>query len=184
MSVKIRLARHGAKKAPFYRVVVADSRARRDGRFLEMVGRYNPRTTPSTVELSLDRIDYWLGAGAQPTDAVVSLIAIARGEKTVPEAKGKVSKKAVAAAKAAEEAAAKAAQDAAKAAEEAAAAEKAAAEAPAEEAPAEEPVAEDAPVEDAPVEEAPAEEAPAEEPVAEEAPAEEPAADEPAEAEE
>lgn len=160
MATKIRLARHGAKKAPFYRVVVADSRARRDGRFLEMVGRYNPRTNPSTVELNLERIDYWLETGAQPTEAVVSLIAIARGEKVMPEAKGKLSKKAVARAKAEAEAAVKAAEEAAaakkaaeeaavKAAEEAAAAEAEAAAAPAEEAASEEPAAEEAPAEDA-----------------------------------
>lgn len=149
MAVKIRLARYGAKKAPFYRVVVADGRARRDGRFIEIVGRYNPLTNPSTVEVDLEKIDAWIAKGAQPTEAVDKLIAIARGDKAAPAAEAKVSKKA--AAKAAEEAAAavKAAEDAAKAAEEAAAAEKAAAEAPAEEAPAEE-AAEEAPVEEAP----------------------------------
>ncbi len=159
MSVKIRLARHGAKKAPFYRVVVADERSRRDGRFLEIVGRYNPRTEPSFVELDLEKVDAWLGKGAQPTEAAAKVIAIARGEKTAPVAGSKVSKKA--AAKAAEEAAA-----AEKAAEEAAAAKAAAAEAPAEE-----PAAEEAPAEDA------AEEAVAEEPVAEEAAEEAPAED-------
>jgi len=150
LSVKIRLARHGAKKAPFYRVVVADGRARRDGRFIEVVGRYNPRTNPSTVEVDVEKVDAWIAKGAQPTEAVAKLVAIARGEKTAPVAEAKVSKKA--AAKAADEAAAaeKAAADAAKAAEEAAAAEAAAAEAPE---PAEE-AAEEAP------EEAPAEEAP------------------------
>jgi len=150
LSVKIRLARHGAKKAPFYRVVVADGRARRDGRFIEMVGRYNPRTNPSTVEVDIEKIDAWLAKGAQPTEAVAKLIAIARGEKTVPTVEAKVSKKvaakAVAEAAAAVKAAAeaeKAAADAAKAAEEAAAAEAAAAEAP--EVPAEEAPAEEAP---------------------------------------
>lgn len=172
MATKIRLARHGAKKAPFYRVVVADSRARRDGRFLEMVGRYNPRTNPSTVELNLERIDYWLETGAQPTDAVVNLIAIARGEKVMPEAKGKLSKKAVARAKAEAEAAVKAAEEAAAAAK---AAEEAAAKA-AEEAAAAEAEAAAAPAEEAVADEAPAE-APADEPVAEEAPAEDAAAD-------
>lgn len=138
MAVKIRLARHGAKKAPFYRVVVADGRARRDGRFIEMVGRYNPRTNPSLVELDLEKVDAWLAKGAQPTEAVEKLIAIARGDKAAPAVEAKVSKKA--AAKAAEEAAA-----AAKAAEEAAAA---AAEAAA--AAAEADAAEEAPAEDAP----------------------------------
>jgi small subunit ribosomal protein S16 len=150
LSVKIRLARHGAKKAPFYRVVVADGRARRDGRFIEVVGRYNPRTNPSTVEVDVEKVDAWIAKGAQPTEAVAKLVAIARGEKAAPVAEAKVSKKA--AAKAADEAAAaeKAAADAAKAAEEAAAAEAAAAEAP-------EPVEE---VSDEATEEAPAEEAP------------------------
>jgi small subunit ribosomal protein S16 len=162
LAVKIRLARHGAKKAPFYRVVVADGRARRDGRFIEVVGRYNPRTTPSFVELDVEKVDAWIAKGAQPTEAVVKLMAIAKGEKVAPVAGQTVSKKAAAkaaaeveaAAKAAEEAA-QAAADAAKAAEEAAAAE---AEAPAEaeeaEAPAEaeeatEEAAEEAPAEDA-----------------------------------
>lgn len=81
MAVKIRLARAGAKKAPFYRVVAADSRAPRDGRFIEILGRYNPRTKPSTVELDLDKVDAWLAKGAQPTETAAKLIAIARGEK-------------------------------------------------------------------------------------------------------
>jgi len=135
LAVKIRLARHGAKKAPYYRIVVADGRARRDGRFIEVVGRYNPRTNPSTVEVDVEKVDAWLAKGAQPTEAVGKLIAIARGDKAAPVEESKVSKKA--AAKAADEAAAaeKAAADAAeakaKAAEEAAAAKAAAAEAPA-----------------------------------------------------
>lgn len=78
MAVKIRLARHGAKKAPFYRVVVADGRARRDGRLIEEVGRYNPRTDPSTIELDLEKVDAWIAKGAQPTDTVAKLINIAR----------------------------------------------------------------------------------------------------------
>ena len=69
MAVKIRLARHGAKKAPYYRVVVADGRARRDGRFIEIVGRYNPRVTPSFVEIDLEKVDAWIAKGAQPTEA-------------------------------------------------------------------------------------------------------------------
>ena len=72
--VKIRLARHGAKKRPYYRIVVADSRARRDGRFIEEVGRYNPCVTPSFVSFKQDRLEYWLGVGAQPTDTVARLI--------------------------------------------------------------------------------------------------------------
>ncbi|GAB4286275.1 MAG: hypothetical protein Kow0067_09930 [Coriobacteriia bacterium] len=104
MAVKIRLARAGAKKAPFYRVVAADSRAPRDGRFIEILGRYNPRTTPSTVELDLDKIEGWLAKGAAPSEAVEKLIAIAKGEKEAPKAQAKQSKKAQAKAAEAEKA--------------------------------------------------------------------------------
>jgi len=166
LAVKIRLARHGAKKAPFYRVVIADGRARRDGRFIEIVGRYNPRTVPSFVELDLEKVDAWIAKGAQPTEAAAKLIAIARGDKAVPAAAEKPSKKAVAKvaeeAKAAEAAAAKAVEEAeaakvaaaeAKAAEAAAAAEAAEAAAAAEAAPAAEAeVAEEAAEEAAPAE--------------------------------
>ena len=78
MAVKIRLARHGAKKAPFYRVVVADSRSPRDGRFIDMVGRDNPCVEPSMIDLDLEKIDEWIKKGAQPTDTVVRLIETAR----------------------------------------------------------------------------------------------------------
>ena len=78
MAVKIRLARHGAKKRPYYRVVVADSRSPRDGRFIEEVGRYNPCTDPSTVTLDLEEVDKWISQGAQPTDTVARLIEEAR----------------------------------------------------------------------------------------------------------
>ena len=78
MAVKIRLARHGAKKKPFYRVVVADARSPRDGRIVEEVGRYNPNTTPATVTLDLEKIDAWVAKGAQPTDRVAYLIENAR----------------------------------------------------------------------------------------------------------
>ncbi|MCP4693207.1 MAG: 30S ribosomal protein S16 [Desulfobacterales bacterium] len=74
MSVKIRLARYGAKKRPFYRIVVADGESPRDGRFLERVGDYNPLTEPSIVTLKEDRIKYWIGQGAIPTDTVRSLL--------------------------------------------------------------------------------------------------------------
>ena len=74
MSVKIRLARHGAKKKPFYRIVVADSESPRDGRFLEAVGTYNPLKDPAEVTLKGERITYWIGKGAIPTDTVRSLI--------------------------------------------------------------------------------------------------------------
>lgn len=94
MALKIRLARAGAKKAPFYRVVAADARAPRDGRFIQILGRYNPRTQPSTVELDLAKVDAWLAKGAQPTEAAGKLIAIARGEKEAPVAAEVVSKKA------------------------------------------------------------------------------------------
>ena len=72
--VKIRLRRVGAKKQPSYRVVVADSRSPRDGRFIETIGFYNPRTEPQTVEIREDRALYWLSRGAQPTDAVAGLL--------------------------------------------------------------------------------------------------------------
>lgn len=144
MSVKIRLARHGAKKAPYYRVVVSDERARRDGRFIEIVGRYNPRTQPSTVELDIEKIDAWIAKGAQPTEAAGKLIAIAKGDKEAPVKEQAASKKSVARAAAEAEAAAKAAEEAAAAKAAAEAAAKEAAEAPAEEA---EEAAEEAPAE-------------------------------------
>jgi small subunit ribosomal protein S16 len=74
MAVKIRLARHGAKKRPFYRIVVADSEAPRDGRFLETVGTYNPLREPAEIALKQDRVKYWLDQGAIPTDTVKSLL--------------------------------------------------------------------------------------------------------------
>ncbi len=72
--VKIRLRRVGAKKQPSYRIVAADARSSRDGRFLEILGHYNPRTEPPTVEIKEDRVRYWLSVGAQPTDAVARLL--------------------------------------------------------------------------------------------------------------
>ena len=80
MAVKIRLARHGAKKAPYYRVVVIDSRSRREGRPIEEVGRYNPCVKPSMIKLDLEKIDKWIANGAQPTDTVARLIETARKE--------------------------------------------------------------------------------------------------------
>lgn len=80
MAVKIRLARHGAKKAPYYRVVVIDSRKQRDGRAIEQVGIYNPLTDSSTIRLDLEKIDTWIANGAQPTDTVARLIEAARKE--------------------------------------------------------------------------------------------------------
>jgi small subunit ribosomal protein S16 len=155
MAVKIRLARGGAKKRPYYRIVVADERSPRDGRYIERVGSYNPmlnKTDENRVILITDRVKHWLGEGAQPTRRVEKFLADAglaekktynnpqkakQSEKTQMRLDEKAEKR--------------------KALEEAAAEAKAEAEAPAE----------------APAEEAPAEEAPAEEAAAEEAPVEE-----------
>lgn len=78
MAVKIRLARHGAKKRPYYRIVVADSRCPRDGKFIEEVGRYNPCTEPAMVQFDPEKVDQWIKNGAQPTDTVASLLKRAR----------------------------------------------------------------------------------------------------------
>ena len=74
MAVKIRLARGGAKKRPFYRIVATDARSPRDGRFLEKLGTYNPMTKEATITIDRARVDYWIGIGAQPTDAVRRLL--------------------------------------------------------------------------------------------------------------
>jgi small subunit ribosomal protein S16 len=74
MAVKLRLTRVGSKKNPIYRVVAADSRSPRDGRFIEIVGRYNPQTDPSTIELDEPKVREWLSKGAQPTQAVERLM--------------------------------------------------------------------------------------------------------------
>ena len=74
MAVKIRLRRLGAKKAPFYRVVVADSRSPRDGRFIEEIGTYNPMTEPASVSIDGEKVKDWMGKGAQPTDTVKRLL--------------------------------------------------------------------------------------------------------------
>ena len=74
MAVKIRLRRMGAKKAPFYRVVVAVSRYPRDGRFIEEIGTYNPLTDPATVNIDAEKAKKWIGNGAQPTDTVKALL--------------------------------------------------------------------------------------------------------------
>ena len=174
MAVAIRLSRGGAKKRPYYRIVVADSRSSRDGKYLEQIGTYNPllaKDSPERVKLNEDRAKYWLGVGAKPSDRVLRFLDAAgileRAPRNNPN-KGKPGEKAV---ERAEEKAAKLAEaeEAAKAAEE---------EAVTEEAAAEEGVAEEATAEEAPAEEAAAEEAPAEEAAAEEAPAEEAAAEE------
>lgn len=78
MAVKIRLARHGAKKRPYYRIVVADSRCPRDGKFIEEVGRYNPCAEPAMVEFDMEKVDRWIKNGAQPTDTVASMLKRAR----------------------------------------------------------------------------------------------------------
>lgn len=74
MTVKLRLMRMGAKKRPFYRLVAADVEAKRDGRFLEIVGYYDPKTEPATIHLKEDRVLYWLERGAQPTETVGSIL--------------------------------------------------------------------------------------------------------------
>ena len=74
MAVKIRLRRMGAKKAPYYRVVVADSRYPRDGRFIEEIGTYNPLTDPATVAIDAEKAKAWIANGAQPTDTVKKIL--------------------------------------------------------------------------------------------------------------
>ncbi len=154
--VKIRLRRMGAKKHPFYRIVVADERCARDGRFIEAIGTYDPNQDPPEIKVKNDRVEHWLGVGAQPSDTARGLLKVAgflggvtpKAEKPAePKKKGKA--KAAAA--------------------EAAKAEEPKAEAPA--APAETPA-------EAPAEETPVAEGGSDAPAAEEAPAEEPAAEE------
>ncbi len=74
MAVKIRLRRMGAKKAPFYRIVVADSRYPRDGRFIEELGYYDPTKEPSVIKVDAEKVDKWIKNGAQPTDTVKALL--------------------------------------------------------------------------------------------------------------
>ena len=81
MAVKLRLTRVGSKKNPIYRVVAADSRSPRDGKFIEILGRYNPRSEPSLIELDEGKVKDWLGKGAQPTEAVARLIKVKGIEK-------------------------------------------------------------------------------------------------------
>ena len=162
MSVKIRLSRGGAKKRPYYHIVIADSRRARDGKFIERVGSYNPmlpKDNPDRVKLNEERVKHWLGVGAQPTDRVHRFLGAAGLTDARPVPQNQV-KRAAPKAKTLERMQER--EDKLKAAEEAAAA---AAAAPAEEeAPAEEAAAEaEAPAEEAAAEEAPAEEAAAEE---------------------
>ena len=74
MSVRVRLTRVGSKKNPIWRIVVADQRSPRDGRFIEMIGHYNPQTNPSEIVIDEDRLQHWLARGAQPTNTVKNLI--------------------------------------------------------------------------------------------------------------
>ena len=196
MAVAIRLARGGSKKRPYYRVVVADSRNARDGRFIEKVGTYNPllaKDSPERVKLDVERISHWLSVGAQPSDRVLRFLDAAGirertarnnpqkaepGEKAKERAEERANKAAEAEEAKAAAAAAPAAEEVTEEAPVEAVAEEAPVEAVAEEAPVEA-AAEEAPVEaaaeeapaEAAVEEAPAAEAPAEEAAAEEAPA-------------
>lgn len=174
MAVKIRLKRMGKIRAPYYRIVVADSRTKRDGRAIEEIGKYHPTEEPSLIEVKRDRVQYWLGVGAQPTEQVLAILKVTGDWQTfkgLPGAEGtlrvaaaKVDKKAVfeAAAKEAmaepkDGATTPKAKKAAKPKAEEAPAE--AAEAPAAEAPAAEAAAAEAPAAAAAAEEAPAAEA-------------------------
>jgi len=191
MSLKIRLSRGGAKKRPYYHIVVADARKPRDGSFIERVGSYNPMVAkdhPDRVVLKEERIKYWMGVGGKPTDRVARFLAHAgmmEKPKVAEQSKQHLPRpKTLERMKEAEEKAAakvEAAQEAKKEAE-AAAAE---AEAKPEEAKPEEKAEEAAPAEVTPAEESPAQETPAEESPAQETPAEEsPAQETPAEDEE
>ncbi len=177
MSLRIRLARGGAKKRPFYRIVIADSRSPRDGRFIEKIGSYNPmvpKDHPDRLKLDEGRAKHWISAGATPSDRVARFLGQANiiAMPAIPQQtkKNQPRAKALERMKEAEKAKAEAAEAAAKPAPketEAAPAEEPAAEAPAEGAPAEETSEAAAP-----------EEAPAEAPAAEDEPAEAAAADE------
>ena len=203
MAVKIRLKRIGKIRTPFYRIVVADSRKKRDGRVIEEIGTYNPKTEPSTISVVSERAQYWLGVGAQPTEAVAAILKLTGdigGQASVKEPEPKADKAALfdaalkeihAEPKAAKKPAKKAAKaddaadDEPKAEKKKSKAEKPAEpeaekadEPKAEEAPAEEPKADEAKADEAPADEAKADEAPADEAKADEAPADEPKADE------
>ena len=163
MAVAIRLSRGGAKKRPYYRIVVSDTRSPRDGKYLEQIGTYNPmlpKDSGERVKLNEDRARHWLSVGAKPSDRVHRFLDAAGILERAPRNNPNKGEPGEAAKERAEEKAAKLAE-----AEEAA---KEAAEAPAEE----EAVVEEAAAEEVPAEEAAAEEAPAEEAAAEEAPEE------------
>jgi small subunit ribosomal protein S16 len=166
VATKIKLMRLGKMRAPYYRIVVADSRTKRDGRSIETIGKYHPKEEPSFIEVNSERAQYWLGVGAQPTEAVAAIFRVTgdwqkfKGEPAPPPmkvAEPKPDKKALyeaAVRSAGDEPAADATTAKKKAAPKKAAAEKA----PAEEAPVE--AAPEAPAADAPATEAPAESAP------------------------
>ena len=190
--IKIRLQRHGARHAPFYRMVVAPAQSRRDGKFIEVLGTYNPQAHKREEELKLKiaRIDHWLGVGAQPTDTAKSLIRqgrmspdewLKRANK-LAEAKLKRKRKGDTAPSMEENAGEAEEQEKpaeeAPVTEEAKVEEKPAEEEKQEEVSEEEPKSEEKPVEEAPAEEAKAEEKPAEEEKQEEAPEEEPKSEE------
>ena len=182
MAMKIRLARGGSKKRPFYRIVAADSRMPRDGRYIERLGTYSPllpKDSEERVKMDVDRIKHWMDQGAQPTDRISRFLEAAGIIEKKERANLKMAEPGKKALERAEEKAAKAA-DATEpaAAAEASPVEEVVAEAPVEEAPAEEAAAEEAPAEEAAAEEAPAEEAAAEEAPAEAAAAEEAPAEE------
>ena len=170
MTVKLRLARGGSKKRPYYQIVAADERSPRDGRYIERIGSYNPllpKNSDERVKLDAERAKHWLERGAQPTDRVLRFLDAA-GILTRPARNNP--NKAKPGAKALERLEARRqAEEEAKAAE---------AEAPADDAPAEGAPAEESPAEESPAEEAPAEEASAQETADEEAPAEEASAQE------
>ena len=148
MALKIRLSRGGSKKRPFYRIVVAEAAAPRDGRYVERVGHYNPmvpKEHENRLSVNSDRVKFWMNKGAQPTDRVHKLLALADILKA-PEIREQPKKSAVGK----------------KRAEREAEAAEAAAEAQAEEAPVEEAPTKEVPVEEAPAEDTPAEDTPAE----------------------
>jgi len=185
MSVKIRMSRAGARNRPFFKVVVAESRSPRDGRFIEKLGTFNPllpKEHPQRLVLNMERIQYWLSKGATPSDRIARFLGAAEvlpmPERYPQTKQDKPKPKTVERLQAKDEARKAAAEAKATAAAEAA--EKPAeAEAPAEEKPAEEAApAEEAPAEEKPAEEHAVEEAGAEEKPAEEAPAEDKPADE------
>ena len=208
MATKIRLQRGGRKSRPIYSIVVADARAKRDGRFIEKLGTYNPNTNPATIDLNFDSALSWVMKGAQPTDTARAILSyrgvmmkkhllegVRKGALTEEQAEAKyeawlsdkeskigANVKAIAEKKAADKTARLAAESEVNKVR---AASIAAALAPAEEveteAAVDEAPTEEAPAEEAPAEEAPAEEAAAEEAADEEAPAEEAAAEEAAE---